>query len=79
LVVSQKGSLHKFFGISSNVDVNEVEGQESDHAHDDGQQDHDQQYDHNLNAEDEVSEDGDLAGNLLFIFYDTIYHDLEKV
>jgi hypothetical protein len=65
LVVSQKGALHKFFGVSSNVDVNEVEGHESDHAHDDGQQDHDQQYDHNLNAEDEVSEDGSMEENLI--------------
>jgi hypothetical protein len=65
LVVSQKGALHKFFGVSSNVDVNEVEGQESDHAHDDGQQDHDQQYDHNLNVEDEVSEDDSMEENLI--------------
>jgi hypothetical protein len=39
LVESQKGALDKFFVVSSNVDVNEVEGRESDPAHDDEQQD----------------------------------------
>ncbi|KAG2653039.1 hypothetical protein PVAP13_1NG424076 [Panicum virgatum] len=52
LAESQKGALHKFFVSSSTVDVNEVQGQESDH----GQQEHD----HNLNVEDEVNEDGPM-------------------
>ncbi|KAG2607286.1 hypothetical protein PVAP13_4NG233422 [Panicum virgatum] len=52
LAESQKGALHKFFVSSSTVDVNEVQGQESDH----GQQEHD----HNLNVEDEVNEDGQM-------------------
>ena len=42
LAESQRGALHKFFVSSSTVDVNEVQGQESDH----GQQEHD----HNLNV-----------------------------
>ena len=52
LAESQKGALHKFFVSSSTVDVNEVQGQESDH----GQQEHG----HNLNVEDEVNEDGPM-------------------
>jgi hypothetical protein len=67
IVESQRGALHKFFVGSSNVDVNEVEGQghesdhgqhESDHSQhesDHGQQEHDQ----NLNAEVQVNEDDD--------------------
>ena len=54
---SQRGGLHKFFVSSSNVDVNEVQGQESDH----GQQEHD----HNLNAEDEINEDGPMDEDLI--------------
>ena len=49
-------ALHKFFVSSSNADVNEV-GQESDH----GQQEHD----HNLNAEDEINEDGPMDEDLI--------------
>jgi hypothetical protein len=37
LVESQKGALDKFFVVSSNVDVNEVEGREFDPTHDDRQ------------------------------------------
>jgi hypothetical protein len=37
LVESQKGALHKFSIDSSNANVNEVEGKESDPTHDDGQ------------------------------------------
>jgi hypothetical protein len=65
LVESQKGALDKFFVVSSNVDVNEVEGRESDPAHDDGQQDHNEEHDHNLNTEDEVNEDGSMEENLI--------------
>ena len=57
LAESQRGALHKFFVSSSNVDVNEVQEQESDH----GQQKHD----HNLNAEDEVNEDGPMDEDLI--------------
>jgi len=57
LAESQRGGLHKFFVSSSNVDVNEVQGQESDH----GQQEHD----HNLNAEDEINEDGPMDEDLI--------------
>ncbi|KAG2597559.1 hypothetical protein PVAP13_5KG132507 [Panicum virgatum] len=56
LAESQRGALHKFFVSSSNADVNEV-GQESDH----GQQEHD----HNLNAEDEINEDGPMDEDLI--------------
>ena len=56
LAESQRGALHKFFVSSSNVDVNEV-GLESDH----GQQEHD----HNLNAEDEINEDGPMDEDLI--------------
>lgn len=65
MVELQKDALHKFFAISSNVDVNEVKVQEPDPAYDDGQQDHDREHDHNLNAEDEVSEDGAMEENLI--------------
>jgi hypothetical protein len=61
LVESQKGALHKFF----NIDVNEVEGQESDPADDHTQQDHDHERDHNLNAEGDISEDGSMEENLV--------------
>jgi hypothetical protein len=67
IVESQRGALHKFFVGSSNVDVNEVEGQghESDHGqhesdHSQHESDHGQQeYDQNLNAEVQVNEDDD--------------------
>jgi hypothetical protein len=65
LVESQKGALDKFFVVSNNVDVNKVEGRESDPTHDDGQQDHDEEHDHNLNTEDEVNEDGSMEENLI--------------
>jgi hypothetical protein len=56
LVESQKGALDKLFVVSSNVDVNEVEGRESDHN---------EEHDHNLNTEDEVNEDGSMEENLI--------------
>ena len=56
--LNRKGVLYiSFFVSSSNVDVNEVQEQESDP----GQQEHD----HNLNAEDEVNEDGPMDEDLI--------------
>ena len=57
-IESQRGALHKFFLTSSNVDVNEEQGQEPDHE---------QEPDHNLNAEAEVN--GDARGDLALIAY----------
>jgi hypothetical protein len=33
LAKPQRGAIHKFFGTSSNVGANEVQGQEPDHEH----------------------------------------------
>ncbi|KAG6392676.1 hypothetical protein SASPL_146900 [Salvia splendens] len=44
----ERGALDKFFSVSSNVNVNEDQGQESGHE---------QEHDHNLAAEVEVNED----------------------
>ncbi|KAG6434835.1 hypothetical protein SASPL_106479 [Salvia splendens] len=52
-VESQRGALDKFFSVSSNVSVNEDQGQESGHE---------QEHDHNLAAKVEVNEDATAPG-----------------
>ncbi|KAG6407688.1 hypothetical protein SASPL_130685 [Salvia splendens] len=52
-VESQRGALDKFFSVSSNVNVNEDQGQKSGHE---------QEHDHNLAAEVEVNEDATAPG-----------------
>ena len=72
LIESQRGALHKFFASSSNVDVNEVQGQDSildgpDRDH--GQQEHDRDPDHNLHAEDVANEDDQMEEDLIAEIY----------
>ena len=59
-IESQRGALHKFFLASSNVDVNEKQGQEPDHN---------QEPDYNLNAEAKVNRDATWEQNLALMAY----------